>query len=187
MLSIPNTQGAAASTEGSPSGVWNYLSPKRSQALVAREHAVAQREADVARREAELLAGNVSGIAACSCPPIPSPSSQIFVEQPVQTVIKEVVKEVEALAPSSWVKDGGRIEELYDREARVADREKDIGRREENIGRRENDVSRRETWIMEQLIALNNERTETVEEEIIYESPVPRRKSKVSPPPFSST
>lgn len=190
MLSIPNTQGnAAARAEGSSSGVWNYLSPKRSQALVAREHAVAQREAEVALREAELLAGTVGGITPFSCPPVPTPSAtpasaQVFVETPVQTVIKEVVKEVESLAPPIWLKDAGiRFDDLTERESRVAEREKDIGRREETIGRRETDVSRRETWIMEQLIALGNEQAQTVEEEIVYDSP-PRRMPKV--PPFSS-
>jgi len=156
MLSIPNTQGSP-NAEGSSSGVWNYLSPKRSQALVAREHAVAQREAEVAIREAELLAGAVGGMTPFSCPPVPTPSAatspQIYVETPVQTVIKEVVKEVEALAPPAWLKDAGiRFDDLLEREARVAEREKDIGRREETIGRRETDVSRRETWIMEQLM-----------------------------------
>lgn len=157
MLSLPSSQGVA-NPEGSTSGVWGYLSPKRSQVLVAREHAVAVREADVARREADILAGTPGGVTPLSCPPVPSPSvppasPQIYVEAPVQTVIKEVVKEVEAIGPPSWWKDAGiRVEELLEREARISEREKDVGRREENIGRRETDASRRETWIMEQLM-----------------------------------
>lgn len=158
MLSLPSTQGATGNPENASSGVWNYLSPKRSQNLVAREHAVAQREAEVARREADLLAGMPGGVTPLSCPPVPAPSSipappQVYVETPVQTIIKEVVKEVESLAPPSWWRDAPiRMEELLDREARVSDREKDVGRREETIGRRETDVSRRESWIMEQLM-----------------------------------
>ncbi|KAF8516768.1 hypothetical protein JB92DRAFT_2228703 [Gautieria morchelliformis] len=190
MLSLPSSQ-AVANPEGSTSSVWGYLSPKRSQALVAREHAVAVREAEVAHREAELLAGSPGGVAPLSCPPIPSPSSasappspMIFVEPPIQTVIKEVVKEVEALGPPSWWKDAGvRVEELLERESRISEREKDVGRREENIGRRETDASRRETWIMEQLISLGNEPGHAVEEEIIYDSGSARRKPKV--PPFT--
>ncbi|KAF8582280.1 hypothetical protein K439DRAFT_1635393 [Ramaria rubella] len=186
MLSLPSSQ-VTSNPEGSSSnGVWGYLSPKRSQALVAREHAVAVREAEVARREAEILAGSPGGVTPVSCPPVPSssapPSPQIFVEPPVQTIIKEVVKEVEAIGPPSWWKDTGiRVDELLDREARISDREKDVGRREENIGRRETDASRRETWIMEQLIALGNEPGHTVEEEIFYDSGSARRKPKVTP------
>jgi hypothetical protein len=163
MLSLPSQQ-AVPNPEGSPSGVWGYLSPKRSQALVAREHAVAVREAEVARREADVLAGSPGGITPLSCPPIPSESSapptspQIFVEPPIQTIIKEVVREVEALEPPNWWKDAGvRVEDLLEREARISDREKDVGRREETIGRRETDASRRETWIMEQLMFVVNE------------------------------
>ena len=162
MLSMPSTQ-TAGNPDGVASGVWGYLSPKRSQALVAREHSVAVREAEVARREAEILAGSPGGVMPLSCPPVPSQSSapptspQIFVEPPIQTVIKEVVKEVEALGPPSWWKDAGvRVEDLLEREARISDREKDVGRREENIGRRETDASRRETWIMEQLMSVSS-------------------------------
>lgn len=162
MLSIPSSQ-TIANPDGVASGVWGYLSPKRSQVLVAREHAVAVREAEVARREADILVGSPGGVAPASCPPVTSQSltppttPQIFVEPPIQTVIKEVVKEVEALGPPSWWKDAGvRVEDLLEREARISEREKDVGRREENIGRRETDASRRETWIMEQLMSVHH-------------------------------
>lgn len=175
MLSLPSQQ-VGLNSEGSPSGVWGYLSPKRSQALVAREHAVAVREAEVARREADVLAGSPAGITPLSCPPVSSqslafPSSpQIFVEPPIQTVIKEVVKEVEALGPPSWWKDAGvRVEDLLEREGRISDREKDVGRREEIIGRRETDASRRETWIMEQLMCVDADSCPTAEKQIYFE------------------
>jgi hypothetical protein len=178
--------------------------------LVAREHAVAIREAEVAHREADLLSVAPGGVTPLSCPPVPSPSPpptspEIYVQSPpIQTVIKEVVREIEGLSPPGWWKDAGiRVEEVLDREARVSDREKEVGRREEHIGRRESDVSRRETWIMEQLMfvffcpyspvtafniflgqssTLGNEPGQTIEEEVIYESPSARRKPKV--PPF---
>ncbi|GJJ12351.1 hypothetical protein Clacol_006592 [Clathrus columnatus] len=188
MLSLPSSSQNSGNTEaGGSSGVWGYLSPKRSQALVAREHNVAVREAEVARREAELLAGAPGGVVMPQCSPAPSASpstsgiaTEVFIAPPpIHTVIKEVVREVDAAGPPGWWKDAGiRVEELMDREARVSDREKEVGKREEAIGRRETDVSRRETWIMEQLIALGNE--QTIEEEVVYDTP--RRKVKELPP-----
>ncbi|KAF8517578.1 hypothetical protein BU17DRAFT_76386 [Hysterangium stoloniferum] len=182
MLSLPSTQGVA-SGDGSSSSVWGYLSPKRSQALVSREHAVAVREAEVAHREAEILAGAVGGVTTTSCPPVPScpaepPSCPPVPSCPADTPsCPPIPLEVEGLSPPGWWRDAGiRVEEVLDREARVSDREKEVGRREETIGRRETDVSRRETWIMEQLIAIGNEPGQTVEEEIIYETPAARRK-----------
>jgi hypothetical protein len=52
---FPSNSAAAAKDDPAAQGVWGYLTPKRSQALVARESAVAAREAEVACREAELL------------------------------------------------------------------------------------------------------------------------------------
>jgi hypothetical protein len=68
---------------------------------------------------------------------------------PMQTIIKEIVKE-DSLAPPGWV--GPRAEELLDRELKIAERERDISKREENVNRREHDAARRESWIMEQLM-----------------------------------
>lgn len=147
MLSFPST----SNSDVNSGGVMSYLNPKRSQALIARESAVALREAEVARREAELLAGAPGGVI-----PSPSPiicpvcvSSTITEIPPVQTVIKEIVKE-DALVPPGW--SGPRAEEILDRELKIAERERDISKREENVNRREHDASRREGWIMEQLM-----------------------------------
>ena len=129
----------------------SYLNPKRSQALIARESAVAVREAEVARREAELLAGAPGGVVPSSSPIIcPVCVSATVTEiPPVQTVIKEIVKE-DALAPPGW--SSPRAEEILERELKIAERERDISKREENVNRREHDASRREGWIMEQLM-----------------------------------
>lgn len=148
MLSLPTR-----SSTDSSSGVMSYLTPKRNQALIARESAVAVREAEVARREAELLAGAPGGV-------IPSPSpilcpscvaSTITLTEipPIQTIIKEIVKE-DSLVPPGW--GGPRAEEILERELKIAERERDISKREENVNRREHDASRREGWIMEQLM-----------------------------------
>jgi hypothetical protein len=146
MLSLPSGQAAAEKNDPAAQGVWGYLTPKRSQALVARESSVAAREAEVARREAELLVGAPGGVIPTQtvCPVCPS--------EPAQTIIKEVVQE-SALAAPSWFKEAGiRAEEILDRELKIAEREREIGKREESVNRREHDASRRESWIMEQLM-----------------------------------
>jgi hypothetical protein len=151
MLSLPSSQSAASSEAGS-SGVLGYLTPKRTQALIARESAVAVREAEVARREAELLAGAPGGVipspSPILCPPCAATTTIETITAPAQTIIKEVVKE-DSLTPPGWV--GTRTEELLDRELKIAERERDISKREESVNRREHDASRRESWIMEQL------------------------------------
>ncbi|KZP11973.1 hypothetical protein FIBSPDRAFT_755811 [Athelia psychrophila] len=162
---------------------WGILTPKRSQALVARESSVASREAEVARREAEMLVGAPGGV----IPIAPSQTiCEICVPAPAQTVIKEVVQE-SGLAAPQWYKDAGhRAEEILDRELKIAEREREISKREESVNRREHDASRRESWIMEQLIALGSDHPpqsvhEAVEEEYVsYEQP--KRKLKVPPP-----
>ncbi|KAF7976311.1 hypothetical protein HWV62_5838 [Athelia sp. TMB] len=190
MLSLPNgTSSSAAVIAGkekedaaakAQEAHWGILTPKRSQALVARESAVAAREAEVARREAEVLVGAPGGViptqTAAACP--------VCVPEPAQTVIKEVVPE-SALAPPSWFKEAGtRAEEILDRELKIAEREREISKREESVNRREHDASRRESWIMEQLISLGNEHPpqsvhETIEDEYVqYEPQVPKRKVK---------
>jgi hypothetical protein len=102
MLSLPNQSSAGQSGEPAPQGVWNVLTPKRSQALIARKSNIAVREAEVARREAEILAGAPSGIIGSSpmptsCPPCVAQAT--FEPPPVQTVIKEVVQEKDLAAP----------------------------------------------------------------------------------------
>lgn len=155
MLSLPSGSNplTAGTGEGgsNASGVWKYLTPKRSQELVARESAVALREAEVARREAELLIGAPGGVipSPTACPPCIAATTVETVSLPAQTVIKEVVTE-QALTPPNWA--GARADEILDRELKVAERERDISRREENLNRREHDASRRESWIMEQLM-----------------------------------
>ncbi|KAH9951900.1 hypothetical protein B0H21DRAFT_2492 [Amylocystis lapponica] len=199
MLSLPSSQGPIppGGNPGDPSsqGVWSYLTPKRSQALIARESNVAMREAEVARREAELLAGAPGGVIPTAPAPIVCPACPTVVEKvtepapPVQTVIKEVVKEAELTPPGWWDQARVRAEDILDRELKIAEREREIGRREEAVNRREHDASRRESWIMEQLVALNNEEQPTVEEEYVYEPAGSRRKPKAPPfpqaPPFS--
>lgn len=176
MLSLPSN---SSTTETSTSGVMSYLTPKRTQALIARESAVAVREAEVARREAELLAGAPGGVipspSAILCPSCaPAATLTITESLPVQTIIKEIVKE-DSLVPPGWV--GTRTEELLDRELKIAERERDISKREENVNRREHDAARREGWIMEQLIALGNDAPQSVEDEYVYE-PQSKRKPK---------
>jgi len=176
MLSLPSNSAAAAKDDPAAQGVWGYLTPKRSQALVARESAVAAREAEVARREAELLVGAPGGVIPTQtvCPACPS--------EPAQTIIKEVVQE-SALAAPSWFKEASiRAEEILDRELKIAEREREISKREESVNRREHDASRRESWIMEQLIVLGNENPQSVEEEYVYEPAGSKRKPKVPPP-----
>jgi hypothetical protein len=130
------------------------LTPKRSQALIARERDIAVREAEVARREAEILAGAPGGVIGTgpvtpSCPPCVAQAT--FEPPPIQTVIKEVLQDKE-LTPPGWWKDGNvRFDDILDRELKIAEREREISRREETVNRREHDASRREGWIVEQL------------------------------------
>jgi hypothetical protein len=145
MLSLPSSQAATQKDDPATQGLWGYLTPKRSQALVARESSVAAREAEVARREAELLVGAPGGVIPTQtiCPVCPT--------EPAQTIIKEIVQESALAAP--WLKEAGvRAEEILDRELKIAEREREIGKREESVNRREHDASRRESWIMEQLM-----------------------------------
>lgn len=130
-------------------GFWTYLSPRRSQALVAREHDVAIREAEVAKREADLLAGAYAGVPTqISCPPC---QTVIAAPSPPETIIKEVVREVGTIGGSRGPAEV-RMEDAILREERVSEREKQVGTREEIVGKRESDASRRENWIMEQLM-----------------------------------
>jgi len=162
-LSIPSFNGNGATGAANPEpaqGVWGYLAPRRAHGIVARESAVAMREAEVARREADVLAGSPVGIAA---PPGVTGCAQnvavvtqtVTIEMiPTSTVVKEVVREVEAIGgppPPAWWKDT-RLETLHEREQRVSDREKEVAGREETIGKRETDAGKREAWIMEQLM-----------------------------------
>jgi len=190
MLSLPAAQGitgsGGATGDATKEGLWGYFTPKRSQAIVSRESSVAAREADVARREAELLAGAPGGVlpnqSPVVCPPCPTAEKITVTEAPApaQTVIKEVIKEAELTPPGWWDQARIRAEDILDRELKIAEREREISRREEAVNRREHDASRRESWIMEQLVAINNEEP-VVEEEFVYE-PGPKRKSKVPPP-----
>ncbi|KAL0946890.1 hypothetical protein HGRIS_013054 [Hohenbuehelia grisea] len=177
MLSLPSSQTARGEQAADPaaSGVWSYLTPKRTQALIARESAVAVREAEVARREAELLVGAPGGVVPSPpiCPPCAVASQTIeTVTAPAQTIIKEVVKE-DSLTPPGWT--NARVEDILDRELKIAEREREISKREEGVNRREHDASRRESWIMEQLIALGNDGQ--VEEEYVY-APGSKHKAK---------
>jgi hypothetical protein len=153
MLSLPRQYSVDSNTDGSSASVWGYLSPKRTQALIARESAVAVREAEVARREAELLIGAPGGVVPSPSPNICAPcaATTVFetITPPVQTIIKEIVKE-DSLTPPGW--SSGRAEEVLDRELRITERERDVSKREESVNRREHDASRRESWIMEQLV-----------------------------------
>ncbi|KAF9246511.1 hypothetical protein BU15DRAFT_40061 [Melanogaster broomeanus] len=185
MLSLPASQGAAAAAgkeDPAATGIWGYLNPKRSQVLVTRERDVAMREAEVARREAELLVGAPGGVLPTQSPvACPVCTTQTFIDiPPVQTIIKEVVKEQELAPPGWWKEASNRADEILDRELRVADREREITRREESVNKREHDASRREGWIMEQLVLINSE--SAVEEEVYYEQPGPKRKFKELPP-----
>ncbi|TRM55352.1 hypothetical protein BD626DRAFT_418405 [Schizophyllum amplum] len=184
MLSLPGssplTGGAASGEEKTTGSVLSYLNPKRAQALIAREHTVAQREAEVARREAELLVGAPGGVVPQACAPCMPSTVYETVALPAQTIVKEVVKE-DSLTPPGW--HSPRIDDIIDRELKVAERERDISKREEIVNRREHDASRREGWITEQLIRLGNagEPAETVEEEYYFE-PQGKRRPKVAPP-----
>ncbi|KAI0673009.1 hypothetical protein C8Q78DRAFT_969687 [Trametes maxima] len=209
MLSLPSTQrpgstqvdpAAPGAPGGEPNGqgFWGIITPKRTQALLARESNVAVREAEVARREAELLAGAPGGVLPTQSP-IVCPACPTVVEKvteappPVQTVIKEVVKEESLTPPGWWDQARIRAEDILDRELKIAEREREISRREEAVNRREHDASRRESWIMEQLVVLNEAQPEAVvEEEYTYNEPPiapppggARRKPKVPPPPPS--
>ncbi|KAF5365644.1 hypothetical protein D9758_003337 [Tetrapyrgos nigripes] len=193
MLSLPSNSsplGGGSPAEPAASGVWNYLTPKRTQQLLARESNIAVREAEVARREAEILAGAPGGViaptpTAISCPPCLAATTVETIIAPAQTVIKEIVKE-DSLTPPGWTND--RIDDILVRELKIADREREIGKREEAVNRREHDASRRESWIMEQLIVLGNDSPvgpgpAVVEDEYFYEQPPPsKRKAKVPPP-----
>ncbi|KAG1715694.1 hypothetical protein ID866_1457 [Astraeus odoratus] len=185
MLSLPATSSSTpgAVKDEAATGIWGYLNPKRSQVLVTRERDVAMREAEVARREAELLVGAPGGVlpsqSPIMCPPC---ATQTIVDiPPAQTIIKEIVKEQELAPPGWWKEAGTRAEEVLDRELKVAEREREITRREESVNRREHDASRREAWIMEQLVLINSDGA-SVEEEVYYEQPGPKRKLKVQQP-----
>ena len=138
-------------------GLWgSFFNPRRSEALVAREHSVAKRESEVAMREADILAG-----ALATCNPIATVTEIVENIPPVQTVYKEIVHHstenvLPAVTPAPIDTNSSeltrRIEDLIQRETKVAEREKDMGRREELVNRRENDASRREAWILEQLM-----------------------------------
>ncbi|KAL1687084.1 hypothetical protein GGG16DRAFT_63012 [Schizophyllum commune] len=182
MLSLPGgssplTGGGATGEEKQTTSVLSYLNPKRAQQLIAREHTVAQREAEVARREAELLVGAPGGVVPQACAPCVPTTVYETVPLPAQTVVKEVIKE-DSLTPPGW--HSPRIDDIIDRELKVAERERDISKREEVVNRREHDASRRESWITEQLIRLGNagEPAETVEEEYFYE-PQGKRRPKI--------
>ncbi|KAL1744015.1 hypothetical protein HDZ31DRAFT_82996 [Schizophyllum fasciatum] len=184
MLSLPGgssplTGGAAGAPgeEKTSTSVLSYLNPKRAQQLIAREHTVAQREAEVARREAELLVGAPGGVVPQACAPCVPSTVYETVAAPAQTIVKEVIKE-DSLTPPGW--HSPRIDDIIDRELKVAERERDISKREEVVNRREHDASRRESWITEQLIRLGNagEPAETVEEEYFYE-PQGKRRPKI--------
>lgn len=155
MLSLPSRASAeAAAAAGgdpaAPQSLWGIFTPKRTQALIARESNVAVREADIARREAEMLVGAPGGVlpTQAACAPCPT-----IVDAPIQTVIKEVTRETEALTPPGWLDQARlRMDDILDRELKIADREREMGRREEAVNKREHDASRRENWIMEQLV-----------------------------------
>lgn len=164
MLSLPasssaSAKAAAGAEDPAASGLWGYLTPKRSQALVARESSVAGREAEVARREAELLVGAPGGVLPAQQSPIVCPvcpTATVVDFAPAQTIIKEVVKEADLAPPGWWKETNARAEEILDRELRIGDREREITRREESVNRREHDASRREAWIMEQLVYVSS-------------------------------
>lgn len=153
MLSLPGGgRGTEAVPGAEPTGGFNLFTPKRSSALISREGLVAQREAEVARREAEILVGAPGGVVpqvpVAACPPCLSTVVETVIP-PVQTVIKEIVKE-DSLTPPGW--NHPRFEDMIERELKIAERERDISKREEQVNRREHDASRRESWIMEQLM-----------------------------------
>lgn len=161
MLSLPSNRAdpaAPGADQAKNEGFWGIISPKRTQALLARESTIAVREAEVARREAELLAGAPGGVLVPTpTPQVCAPCPTIFEKiteapLPIQTVIKEVVKEESLTPPGWWDQARIRAEDILDRELKIAEREREISRREEAVNRREHDASRRENWIMEQLV-----------------------------------
>ncbi|KAI5122962.1 hypothetical protein M0805_006841 [Coniferiporia weirii] len=196
MLSLPSTRTPGASANNAVdslrdsttngAGLWgSFFNPRRSEALVSREHSVAKRESEVAQREADILAN-----ALVTCGPYATVTEIVenYAPAPVQTIYREIINEKEVAvtvpAPPAPSENTGeltrRIEELIQRETKVAEREKDMGRREEVVNRREHDAQRRESWIMEQLIALGND-PQVIEEEytIIDQPPSGKRKVKV--------
>jgi len=110
-----------------------------------------------------------------SCPVCPLSTTIETVVGPIQTVIKEIVKE-DSLAPPNWVTT--RAEEILERELKIAEREREISKREESVNRREHDASRRESWIMEQLHTLGNDYPQHVEDDYIHEPTGGKRKAK---------
>ncbi|KIY50843.1 hypothetical protein FISHEDRAFT_38064 [Fistulina hepatica ATCC 64428] len=180
MLSLPsNTLAGSSSTEGNTSGVLSLFTPRRTQALIQREHNVAQREAEIARREAELLAGAPGGVLPPpppSCAPCIQATAVETVIPPAQTIIQEVVKEA-SLTPPGY--GNMRVDDIIERELRIAEREREISKREENVNRREHDATRRENWIMEQLVALGSD-SPVVEEEYIYNEPPSARRKPIA-------
>ncbi|KAH9945918.1 uncharacterized protein BXZ73DRAFT_95439 [Epithele typhae] len=208
MLSLPSNQAASTAAAAAASGenaknegFWGIITPKRTQALLARESNIAVREAEVARREAEILAGAPGGVVAQApvCPPCATIVEKITeAPLPAHTVIKEVVKEADLTPPGWWDQARVRAEDILDRELKIAEREREISRREEAVNRREHDASRREGWIMEQLVMLNEAQPEVVEEDYIYNEPPPppivppmgggwRKPKAIPPPPFVIT
>ncbi|KAG9121296.1 hypothetical protein FRC07_002787, partial [Ceratobasidium sp. 392] len=191
-----------------PTGIWAHLTPKRNRELINRESLVAFRESEVAKREAELLAGSPGGLT-LSCPPAPvstiidaytftvthtvAPVMPAAMAIETQTVVKEVIREVESPEPPPWYRPANpRFDDVLERESIVAEREREIAMREDIVGRRENDAGRRENWIMEQLLHLQNEPgpVPNMDEEYVYEVPPLRRKIKdevvEAPPPIIS-
>ena len=201
MLSLPAAQGITGGATGAPGdqakeGLWGYLSPKRSQAIVSRESSVAAREADVARREAELLAGAPGGVlpnqSPIICPPCPTQEKITVTEAPApaQTVIKEVIKEAELTPPGWWDQARIRAEDILDRELKIAEREREISRREEAVNRREHDASRRESWIMEQLVYVLCASHYLMDRGLFFSPPVPStttRKNQLLKPSSSTS
>ncbi|KAH8093840.1 hypothetical protein DFH11DRAFT_1504481 [Phellopilus nigrolimitatus] len=203
MLSLPSTRTPGSSsalnnpidslrdstTNGA--GIWgSFFNPRRSEALVSREHSVAKRESEVAQREADILAN-----ALVTCGPPYATVTEVVENYapapPAQTIYKEIVqvqeKAVAVPAPenNNSAELTRRIEELIQRETKVADREKEMGRREETVNRREHDAQRRESWIMEQLIALGND-PQMIEEEYFIEQPPPGQKQRKVKVPLST-
>jgi len=164
MLSLPNSQ-SSSGTPGDPAtqGVWNYLSPKRSQVLLARESNIAVREAEVARREAEILAGCSRRCyqPACSAPndvlPCVPCHSSAYLLRPANPDCHQGSRQRRS-AYASRVVEGRQcsprtislIENLKSPNASV--KSVDV---KETVNRREHDASRREAWIMEQTYVRN--------------------------------
>ncbi|KAJ6569991.1 hypothetical protein B0H10DRAFT_1892216 [Mycena sp. CBHHK59/15] len=167
MLSLPRRYSVDLETSRSAAGVQGDLSPNRTHALILRESAVAVREAEVARREAELLFWSPGSIvpppASILCPPCAAQTILKTISMPTQTMIEEIV--VVKAPPERLI---GRARNVLDRERHVAERERNISKHEERVSRREHDVSQRESWIMEQLIALGNDRLDYVDKEYYY-------------------